>query len=282
VHDLFFADCPELYPPVQRLQLHLRVPRALRTARRVIVPSEFTKAEVLTRYGIDDRKIRVIPLAASDGFRRLPPSALVPARERYRLPEQFILFVGALQPRKNLARLIAAFGTLCGETRRRCPLVIAGPPGWMVGDVQAAAAPLVNEGSVRTLGYVPDEDVPPLMNLATIFAFPSLSEGFGLPVVEAQRCGTCVLAGDAGSLPEVVADAGLLVDPLDVGAIAAGLETLLANRELRVELAERGKRRASRYSWNRTAQATAAVYHEVLAEGAPTNARNAGTGACPA
>jgi glycosyltransferase involved in cell wall biosynthesis len=264
VADVYFARQPGHYPVVHRTQLRYRVPRALRDARRIIVPSVFTRDEVLDLYPVDPRKLRVIPHGISPRFRVLPPAALAPVREKYGLPREFILYVGALQPRKNLDRLVAAFGGLREELRRANPLIIAGGEGWMQQDLQRAAQPLVTEGTMRFLGYVDDEDLPHLMNLATVFAFPSLSEGFGFPAVEAMRCGACVLAGRAGSLPELVQDGGLLVDPLDVEELRHGLERLIQDRAARERFSARGRVLAGAYTWERTAEETVRVYQEAL------------------
>ncbi len=265
VHDVYFARRPDHHPRVQRLQLSYRVPRALRTARRIIVPSAFSREDVLELYQVDERKLRVIPHGVSERFRTLPGSVLAPVRAKYSLPEQFVLYVGALQPRKNLVRLTQAFGGLREELRRAYPLIIAGARRWMFKELQLVTQPLIAEGTVRFLGYADDEDLPQLMNLSTVFAFPSLSEGFGFPAVEAMRCGACVLAGRAGSLPELVQDGGLLVDPLDVAELCDGIGLLLENADLRKRLSARGRVLAQAYSWERTAEETERVYEEALA-----------------
>jgi glycosyltransferase involved in cell wall biosynthesis len=279
VADVFVAERPDMYPLVHRLQLLYRIPRALKAARRVIVPSEFTKRDILSRYRVDPSKLHVIPHGVSDRFRLLSSVELKRVRDRLRLPDTFVLFVGALQPRKNLGRLVKAFGEMPPDLRRTNPLLIAGPEGWMYADLQRAAEPLLRDGTLRFLGYIRDEDVPAVMNLATVFAFPSLSEGFGLPAAEAMRCGACVLAGRAGSLPEIVGDAGMLVDPFDTNDIREGLKVLLANAALRERLRERGFGRASKYTWDRTAEATAALYREILQESGHRLAREV---PCPA
>jgi glycosyltransferase involved in cell wall biosynthesis len=264
VPDAYFAHHPEHHPRVQRLQLGYRVPHALRRARRVIVPSEATKQDLMDLYRVTEGKLRVIPHGVAHRFQPLPDTQLDRVREQYRLPESFILYVGALQPRKNLVRLVAAFGGLSAELRRLYPLVLSGAERWMYDDLQSAARPFVAEGTLRFLGFADDRDLPALMNLATVFAFPSLSEGFGFPVVEAMRCGTCVLAGRAGSLPEVVRDGGLLVDPLSVEDIRTGLRRLLDDGVLRARLAHRGRTLAQEFDWDRTAAQTVQIYREAL------------------
>jgi glycosyltransferase involved in cell wall biosynthesis len=266
VADIFVAERPDLYPLLHRLQLLYRIPRALNAAQCVIVPSEFTKQDIVSRYHVDPVKLQVIPLGASERFKLLSRIELERTRNLLHLPNKFILFVGALQPRKNLARLVSAFAAMPSEIRRTNPLLIAGPEGWMYADLQSAAQPLIREGTLRFLGYVGDEEVPALMNLATVFAFPSLSEGFGLPAIEAMRCGACLLAGRAGSLPEIIGEAGMLIDPFDTEAIRQGLTALLEDAPLRERLRERGIARASTYTWDRTAEATAGLYQEILQE----------------
>jgi glycosyltransferase involved in cell wall biosynthesis len=267
VHDVYFARQPQHYERLQRLQLSFRVPRALKRARRVIVPSSFTREDVLDLYDVEEGNIRVIPHGVSARFCTLPESELAPVRAKYGLPGSFVLYVGAIQPRKNLVRLVIAFGALSKDLRHTYPLIISGKKGWLYRDLERAAQPLIEEGTLRFLGYAMDEDLPQLMNLATVFVFPSLSEGFGFPAVEAMRCGTCVMAGRAGSLPELVQDGGLLVDPLDVDQLQAGLKQLLENAGMRNRLSDRGRTLAQAYTWERTAEQTAQVYQEALNEG---------------
>jgi glycosyltransferase involved in cell wall biosynthesis len=264
VHDVYFARQPRHYQRLQRFQLSVRVPRALVQARRIIVPSVFTRNDVMDLYQVDASKLRVIPHGVSPRFRTLPAEALEPVRAKYGIPPSFILYVGAIQPRKNLVRLVQAFGSLSKDLRRNYPLIISGSKAWLYQDLENVARPFEAEGTLRFLGYASDQDLPQLMNLATVFAFPSLSEGFGFPAVEAMRCGACVLAGRAGSLPELVQDGGLLVDPTDVEALGTALEVLLRDDEKRAKLAARGQVLAQAYTWERTAEETARVYAEAF------------------
>ncbi len=275
--DVYYARHPEHHPLLQRLQLGYRVPRALRLAGRVIVPSEFTRDDVLELYGVDHRKVRVVPHGVAPRFQPASLPEREAVRAKYRLPESFVLYVGALQPRKNLVRLVQGFGQMPPELRTTFPLLLSGAERWMNAELKAAAAPFQAEGTVRFLGFADDADLPGLMSLATVFAFPSLSEGFGFPAVEAMRCGACVLAANTGSLPELVSDGGLLVDPGDVGAISTGLRTLLTDAELRRRFAVRGLKLSAAYTWERTAEQTVQVYHEVLAgQVVPASMRGSG------
>ncbi len=267
VHDVFFARRPDLYPFVVQTQLRYRVPRALRKARVIIVPSQFTKREILSIYRVPAHKLRVIPHGIASRFRPLPARVVEPVRHRYALPGRFFLFLGALQPRKNLLRLIGAFNSLDRATRRAYPLVICGPPRWMYQEVLHAGQSLVDEGTLRFLGQVPDADVPALFNLATTFVFPSLSEGFGFPVLEAMRCGTPVVAANTGSIPELVGKAAILVDPHDIRQLSEALQFMIDDTGRRTRLSTAGRVRASTYTWASCADLTAAAYEAALLAG---------------
>jgi glycosyltransferase involved in cell wall biosynthesis len=210
----------------------------------------------------------VIPLGVPD--RLADPPDLGDVRRRLALPERFVLATGTLEPRKNLPRLIEAHRSLESAP----PLLVAGPKGWELD----RALEGVDE-NVRLLGFVSDADLAALYELCTVFAFPSLYEGFGLPVAEAMRSGTACLVSDRGSLPEVGGDAVEYCDPLDVASIAAGLSRLLESGELRAELGRRARERAETFTWERCAAQTVALLTEIaqrrtpLRSGAPTPPR---------
>jgi len=182
-------------------------------------------------------------------------------KARYHIRGEYVLYVGTLQPRKNLGRLLEAVALLRKEARRgEAPsLIIAGRKGWLYDPVFQQVERLGLEGEVVFPGYVPQEDLPALLSGARLFVFPSLYEGFGLPVLEAMACGTPVVCSNVSSLPEVAGDAALLVDPLDVEGMAEAMNRLLQDEGLRAELVERGYRQVRRFSWERCARATLAV-----------------------
>jgi glycosyltransferase involved in cell wall biosynthesis len=254
VHDLGFHHHPETYPAAGR-RFHERATRiVVAEAARVLVPSAATAGDLADLYGLEPARVAVVPLGVE-----LP--ALDPAPARRLLDElgvrgPFLLAVGTLEPRKNLRRLLAAFAAVAGELPDH-QLVVAGPVGW-----GPALRPTARVGLA---GPVSDAVLHGLYAAADGLAYPSLYEGFGLPIVEAMAHGTPVLAGDRSSLPEVAGEAALLVDPSDQDAIAAGLVRLVGDRELRARLAAAGPRRAARFTWPATATATWAAYLEALA-----------------
>ena len=195
-------------------------------------------------------------------FRPLDEAAVRAFRARYGLPDRFILYLGTLEPRKNVPRLLEAYARLRrgGEAPM---LVLAGPRGWRHAAIDARVAALGLGDAVRFLGYVPASDLPLCYNAASVFVYPSLYEGLGLPPLEALACGTPVVASNASSLPEALGDAALLVDPRDPAALAGALAAALADEPLRGRLRAAGFAQARRFSWRRMAEQTLAVYHGV-------------------
>jgi glycosyltransferase involved in cell wall biosynthesis len=262
-HDLAFRHCPETHTPLNRWFLRLMLPRFLRHAEAVIAVSASTKRDVVRLYGLPESKVTVVHEAVTERFRPASIEAQVTVRRRYGLPERFVLFVGTLEPRKNLVTLLQAYHALRdrGLAQR---LVAVGARGWRDSAFHAQLRSLGLEDDVVLPGYVPDEDLPAIYSAADLFAFPSLREGFGLPVLEAMACGVPVVTSNVSALPEVVGDAGLLVSPRDVPALAAAIERVLADPHLQQALRAKGMARAAFFSWDRAARETLAVYESVL------------------
>jgi glycosyltransferase involved in cell wall biosynthesis len=218
---------------------------------------------MIVAYRVPPEKITVIYEAADTRFRLQPPQTMADVRARYRLPDRYLLFVSTIEPRKNLIRLLAAFERLqaAGLTDA---LVIVGKRGWLYDNFFAALEASPAKQAVIFPGWVADADLPAIYGGAQVFAFPSLFEGFGLPVLEAMACGTPVVCSNSSSLPEVADDAALLVDPLDVDALTGALERLLRDPALAADLRARGLAQAARFSWARAAAETIAIYHRLI------------------
>ena len=262
LHDLVFRFYPETHMPLNRWFLTLMMPHFLRAADMVIAVSECTKRDAMRLYGLDEAKIRVIYEGVDPRFRSADPETIEAVRARYGLPERFILSVGTIEPRKNLTTLLEAYRTL-RDRGSDFKLVIVGRKGWLYEGFFRRLRELGLEGEVVFPGFVPDEDLPALYSAAELFVFPSLYEGFGLPPLEAMACGTPVVCSNAASLPEVVGNAAIMVDPYDVEGLAEAMHRVLADADLREELREKGLARARQFTWERTARETVAVYREV-------------------
>jgi len=260
VHDVVWRALPQTFPRRARLWLDAFLPGTMRRAAAVVTVSKFSRGEIARHFGVPPAKIHVVHDAVDASFHPVTDSAALAAvREKYQLPQRFILSIGLLQPRKNVVGLVDAYAGLPAARRQEIGLAIAGRPGWRYDAIlrraEAGAAP----GIVRVTGYVDDEDLPALYSAATCLAYPSLYEGFGLPPLEAMACGTPVLCSNVTSLPEVVGDAALTVDPYDVDALRDGLERLLTDEALRKRLWAAGIERAKRFTWEASARSLLAV-----------------------
>ncbi len=262
IHDLSFIRFPHLFRPANRLYLTFLTRRCARRARRLIAVSHHAASEAVRLLGVPRENIDVVYHGVDPAFRPLPADEVAAFRTHRHLPEHFVLFVGTLEPRKNLARLIQAFSLINPGPVK---LVLAGGPGWLNQDLFAKVEELGLSDAVIFAGYVRSEELPLWYNAATAFAYPSLYEGFGMPVTEAQACGTPVLTSRSSSLPEAAGDAALFVDPQDVEEIAAGLERLLIDDTLRESLRTRGIAHARTFTWSHTARQTTQVYRRALA-----------------
>jgi alpha-1,3-rhamnosyl/mannosyltransferase len=263
VHDLSWLSYPQAHP-VERVRfLDRHLPRTLERADRILTDSEFIAAEIASRFGVPRGKIRAIPLGVDAAYRPRGRAEILPVLEKHGLHDSaYLLVVATLEPRKNLERLARAYAALPPALKTRHPLAIVGARGWLNRDLERVLAPLETRGAVRRLGYVAEDELPAIYAGAHAFAFPSLYEGFGLPVLEAMASGVPVLTSNVSSLPEVAGDAALTVDPLDERALAAGLARLLENDAWRDGAAARGLLRARDFPWSRCVEATVAAYRE--------------------
>ena len=267
VHDLAFYRLPQMYNPGRRAYKGFVGLRSVRHAAHIIVNSDSTKAEVAALSNISAEKITTIHYGLDPIFRPLPKNEAEKARQKLDLHRPFFLFVGTLQPRKNLRNIIAAFARLVRADHLPHELVLAGAQGWLVGDLTSFAGEHRVADRVRFLGSVPHDELPALYNCAESLVYPSWHEGFGLPPLEALACGTPVVAAAIPSIQEVVSDAGLLVDPADINGLAQAMRRVLADPALRQRLAEAGPRRAANFSWDQCARKTWRVYEKVKNEG---------------
>lgn len=266
LHDLIFLHFPEYHLPYNRWFLTLAMPRFLRAADVIITPSECSRQDALTWYNLPEAKIKVIYEAASPIFQPAGQRGHLEAvRQKYQLPERFILHVSTIEPRKNLSRLLEAFKAVLNDWPD-LKLVLIGKKGWLYDAFFQKLRELGLEEQVIFPGYVDEVDLPACFQLAEVFVYPSLYEGFGLPPLEAMACGLPVISSNSSSLPEVVGDAGLLVDPNDTAAWAEALRRVLADAELRQELAGRALRQAQKFSWQRAADELVEVYRSLLKE----------------
>nr|WP_290668999.1 glycosyltransferase family 1 protein [Ardenticatena sp.] len=266
LHDASLWLYPDYHYSRRLLTMRPLIPAVVRRARMVVTVSHQASRDLMRVLGLPREKIRVIYEAPSPFFRPLAPGAwMAGVRERYRLPERFVLYVGTLEPRKNLVRLVRAVARLNQEAGVACGVVLVGPRGWKDEAILAAVAEARRATTVCLLGYVPLEDVRALYNLAAVFAFPSLYEGFGLPVLEAMACGTPVITSRGGALEEVAGDAAMLVNPTDETEMVSALASVLCNDDLAMRLRAAGLARAAQFDWRRTAQETIALYRECVA-----------------
>ncbi len=264
VHDLIALDHPGYCQNESAVYFGLCLPRSIKRASRIIAVSETVKQDIIRKFDIDARKITVVYHGVENAFKKITCSdTLDRIRLKYRLPEKFILFVGNLEPKKNLERLIAAFLLLKEKNHIPQQLVIVGKDGWKSSDVfkKIRESPLA--GAIICTGYADREDLPALYSLADLFAFPSLYEGFGLPVLEAMACGTPVLISNRGALPEITGNIFPQVDADNVTDIAAGMHSCLTNESLRQKNIAHGLQRAKDFTWEAAARRTLTVYESM-------------------
>ncbi len=266
VHDLSFAYFPETFTVALVDYLNRVVPWSVRRASHILADSVSTKRDLMSLYQTPEEKITVLYSGVNEIFQPVhDKDRLRQVCSKYGIgDEPFILTVGTLQPRKNVQMLVRAFAshTVPGSSHR---LIIAGAKGWLYEQLLEYVRRMGLDRRVRFVGFVDDDDLPALYSAANLFAFPSLYEGFGLPILEAMACGTPVISSDASSLPEVTGDAGLLVAPQDEAAWAQSLAQLIGDEALRERLRAKGFEQAKRFSWRASARQLLGIYERLLA-----------------
>jgi glycosyltransferase involved in cell wall biosynthesis len=264
VHDVYPLQNPRAFGPWWAWYFRNVVSRAARRADRIITSSAYSAAEISASWDIDPSRIRVLRYGVGAAYEQPPThDDVARVRRKFGLPPAFFLFVGSLEPRKNLSGLLQAIEEL-RSGGRDCRLVVVGPPGWRNRDIVARVARAEAAGWVSRLGFVDDADLAAIYAAARALVMPSFHEGFGFPVIEAMSCGCPVIAARAGSLPEITGDAGLLVEPRDATSIAAAIARIDDDDVLRNARVAKGRSHALLFRWDACAAATLAVYHDVL------------------
>jgi len=261
VHDMTCWLMPELHTPANVRADHNFAERVLKRAVGLIAVSESTKRDVVGLLDLDSDKVWVIHSGVAEAFFRVTGDQAQRAVERYRLERPYVLFVGTIEPRKNVDTLLDAYAGLPERVRSEVDLVVAGPAGWAAEQTQRRLE--AGEGGVRYLGYVPEEDLPGLTAGAAVFVYVSLYEGFGFPVAQAMACGVPVVVSNVSSLPEIAGEGGVTVDPRSPAEISAALQRLLEDEGLREKLGRRGREIARRYRWSECARRSLEFFHAV-------------------
>jgi glycosyltransferase involved in cell wall biosynthesis len=266
VHDLSWIRFPQAHP-VERVTAMTRYfEPSLRKATLVLTDSEFVKREVIEVFGIDPQRIVPVPLGVSPLFRPLQAQATASLMARLDLRHKsYVLAVGTLEPRKNLVTALRAYAALPEAEQRAYPLVLAGIKGWHNEELDREMAPLVSSGRVRLTGYLSREDLATLVAGATTLVYPSIYEGFGLPPLEAMACGVPTIVSNVASLPEVVGDTGLLIDPYDQDGLRDAMQRLIDQPLLREDLGARALQRAAGFTWEACTEQTVAAYARAVA-----------------
>ncbi|MFO1434321.1 MAG: glycosyltransferase family 1 protein [Candidatus Competibacteraceae bacterium] len=265
IHDLSMIKYPETHPADRIRAIGQQLPSAVARADAIIAVTEATRQEILATFDVNPQKVIAIHNGVGRHFQPLSQAETAPVLHPQRLTHRgYILNVGTLEPRKNLIRLARAYRSLPATLRERYPLVIVGMKGWHYESIGEELEPLIRSGHLRLLGYIPTEALPALYAGAAMLVYPSLYEGFGLPLVEAMASGTPVITSNRSSMPEVVGDVGILVEPEDESMIAGAIRRLLEDSNEALRLQRQGLERVRQFTWERCAQQTLAVYRKVL------------------
>lgn len=265
VHDVIFKRFPQFFSARDRLLFAALLPLTLRRASAIITDSESSCTDILNYYPYTHGKVYVAALAPSPVFNRIQSHGAVQKTcDHYGIGPRFILAVGNLQPRKNLNRLVQAFRGLIAQGLTECQLVLVGKDAYQSDLFRREISDLISSGKLILTGYLPDKDLAALYHAATAFVYPSLFEGFGLPILEAMACGTPVVTSNVSSMPGVAGNAALLINPVRVDQIQFALESIVNHPDLARRLSNLGQRRAQQFTWDQTARRIAEVYQYVL------------------
>jgi glycosyltransferase involved in cell wall biosynthesis len=262
VHDLSFIRHPSWYRFGRSAYYRAAVRRSVRTAARIIADSTATADDLTDLLEVPATRIDTIPLGVSEAYTPQSENRQQAIRKKYNLPRSFFLFAGTLEPRKNIVRVIQGWARRAQAAE--LPLVIAGRDGWKAQPIYQAARQYDDTGRIHFPGFIDDEDLPALLSAAKILVWPSLWEGFGLLPLESMACGAPVVTSDVSSLPEVVGDASLIVDPYNADAIGDAMLRLVKDEKLYDDLRERGLARAKKFTWKRTAELTCDSYRKAV------------------
>jgi glycosyltransferase involved in cell wall biosynthesis len=262
VHDLAFLKMEGHAPRRRTVYLRTLIGQSVRRARRVLTISEHTKNDVVELFDIDPAKIVVTPLGVSPRLKPLDHEARTQFRAAHQLTRPTLLYVGTLEPRKNIPNLLRAFEIVASRTDAE--LVLGGAEGWLTDELHQTLSAMKARDRVRLTGFIPEAELGSWLSAADLFVFPSRYEGFGLPPLEAMACGTPVVSSTSSSLPEVLGDDALLADPDDIGAIAAAIERILTDPALSADLSKRGVEWAARFTWHETARLTLEAYRTAI------------------
>jgi glycosyltransferase involved in cell wall biosynthesis len=266
VYDLSFMRYPEVFRPFNRWYLRHFTTYSVKRARAVITISESTRQDVINLLGVSPARVQTIYCGVDQSFRPLPEPEVSAFKAKHQLPETFILFLGTLEPRKNVEGLIRAYACWRKRDSKVPPLVVAGGKGWYYNQIFELVETLGLAGSVYFPGYVPQETLPLWYNAASLFVYPSHFEGFGLPVLEAMACGVPVITSTASSLPEVAGnnDTARMVHPQDTELLAETMAEVVNDADLRATMIANGLIQAAKFNWEKTAQETVAIYKKVM------------------
>lgn len=263
VHDMTYKAFPETVHQVTKRNLEKHLKTSCDRADKIVTVSEFSKQEIRNYLNIPEDKIIVMPNGIDENLYHVnyTKEQCLKVLKKYKIEQPYLLYLGTLEPRKNIERLIRAYGMIKDRKTDIPKLVIAGKKGWMFEAIFQTVHDLKLENEIIFTDYVEEKEVPLLMKAAELFIFPSLYEGFGLPPLEAMACGTAVISSNTSSLPEVIGDAGILIDPFKEEEIAQAIEELLTNEQLRIQLEEKGKKRAACYSWENSTKVLEKLIH---------------------